>query len=177
MSIELQRQRTLVEPDLHYEISQFLYHEAYLLDHQMYNEWFELLSDDIKYRMPLRVTKERRDGSNIVDEMTYFEETKKSLLTRVQRLYTSSAWVEDPPTRQRHYITNIMVTTCDGSDEYAVRSYFFYKRSRASEHQTEEIIGEREDTIRKENGQWKIASRTIYPDQTVLTVMNLSMFL
>ena len=39
-----------------------------------------------------------------------------------------------------------------GSDEYNVRSYFFYKRSRASEHKTEEIIGEREDVIRKEEG-------------------------
>jgi 3-phenylpropionate/cinnamic acid dioxygenase small subunit len=177
VNLELQFQQTLVGPMLHHEISQFYYHEAYLLDHQMYQEWVELLTEDVKYRMPLRVTKERRDGSNIVDDMTYFEETKKSLETRVQRLYTSSAWVEDPPTRQRHYITNIMITPSAGSDEYNVRSYFFYKRSRASELQTEEIIGEREDVIRKEEGKWKICRRTIYPDQTVLTVMNLSMFL
>ena len=177
MSLELQLPQTILDPSLHQEITQFYYHEAYLLDHQMYQEWVELLTEDIIYRMPLRVTTERRDGSNIVEDMTYFDETKKSLETRVQRLYTNSAWVEDPPTRQRHYITNIMITPRVGSDEYNVRSYFFYKRSRASEHKTEEIIGEREDVIRKEEGNWKISRRTIYPDQTVLTVMNLSMFL
>jgi hypothetical protein len=35
----------------------------------------------------------------------------------------------------------------------------------------------REDVIRKENGEWKLASRIIYPDQTVLGTINLSMFL
>ncbi|WP_236719603.1 3-phenylpropionate/cinnamic acid dioxygenase subunit beta [Neobacillus mesonae] len=177
MSLELQLQQNIVDPKLHLEISQFYHQEAYFLDHRMYKEWFDLLTDDVKYRMPLRVTKERRDGSDIVDEMTYFEETKKSLETRVQRLYTNSAWVDDPPTRQRHYITNIMITPSAVSDEYNVRTYFFYKRSRASELQTEEIMGEREDVIRKEEGKWKISQRTIYPDQTVLTVMNLGMFL
>ena len=114
MSLELQLQQTLLDPGLHQEITQFYYHEAYLLDHQMYQEWVELLTEDVIYRMPLRVTTERRDGSNIVEDMTYFDETKKSLETRVQRLYTNSAWVEDPPTRQRHYITNIMITPGDG---------------------------------------------------------------
>ncbi|VEF46092.1 PAH dioxygenase small subunit [Bacillus freudenreichii] len=177
MSMELHLQITPVNSDLQHEITQFLYHEAYLLDHHMYQEWHDLLTDDIIYRMPLRVTTERRDGSNIVDDMTYFEETKKSLETRVRRLYTKSAWVEDPRTRQRHYITNIMVSPGANSDEYNVRSYFHFKRNRASEHQIEEIIGEREDIIRKVDGQWKIAARTIIPDQAVLTVMNLSMFL
>ncbi|KYD18363.1 hypothetical protein B4168_0332 [Anoxybacillus flavithermus] len=41
----------------------------------------------------------------------------------------------------------------------------------------EQLHGERVDVLRKENGKWKIASRTIYPDQTVLRLINLSMFL
>jgi 3-phenylpropionate/cinnamic acid dioxygenase small subunit len=163
--------------ELHYQISQVLYQEAYLLDHRKYEEWLDFLTDDLIYRMPLRMTTEGRDVSNLVDEMTYFEETKKSLTTRVKRLYTTSAWVENPAPRQRHFVSNIIINSGVHLDEYNVRSYFLFKRSRGSDLQTEEIFGEREDVFRKVNGQWKIAARSIYPDQAVLTVMNLSMFL
>jgi 3-phenylpropionate/cinnamic acid dioxygenase small subunit len=163
--------------DLQYQITRVLHHEAYLLDHRKYKEWLDLLTDDIVYRMPIRVTTEEKDGTNLVDDMTYFEETKKSLTTRVNRLYTSSAWVENPAPRQRHFISNIMIDPGIRPDEYKVRSYFLFKRSRGSDIETEQLFGEREDVMRRVNGEWKIASRTIYPDQAVLTVMNLSMFL
>ncbi|MEB3100385.1 3-phenylpropionate/cinnamic acid dioxygenase subunit beta [Ferviditalea candida] len=163
--------------ELHYEISNFLYHEAYLLDHRQYKEWLDLLSEDLVYQMPIRVTSDNKDASNLVYEMKHFEETKKSLTTRVNRLYTTSAWVDNPATRQRHFVSNISVAPGSRPEEYRVRSYFLFKRSRASDIETEQLFGEREDVLRKENGEWKIASRTIYPDQAVLSVMNLGMFL
>ncbi|MEX2462587.1 MAG: 3-phenylpropionate/cinnamic acid dioxygenase subunit beta [Paenibacillaceae bacterium] len=163
--------------ELQYQISQFLYQEAYLLDHQMYEEWLDLLTEDLIYRMPLRTTTEGRDVSNLIHDMTYFEETKVSLTTRVKRLYTKSAWVENTAPRQRHFVSNIVINPSVHPDEYSVRSYFLFKRSRASDLQTEEIFGEREDVFRKVDEQWKVAARSIYPDQAVLTVMNLSMFL
>lgn len=166
-----------MSPELHYEISRVLYQEAYLLDHRKYKEWLEMLADDLVYRMPVRVTTEDRDGPGLVDEMTHLEETKKSLTTRVNRLYTSSAWVENPAPRQRHFISNIMVDPGTHSDEYKVRSYFLFHRSRGSDIETEKLFGEREDVLRKVNGEWKIASRIIYPDQAVLGVMNVGMFL
>lgn len=163
--------------ELYLEISQFLYQEAYLLDHRKYKEWLDLLTEDIVYRMPMRLTKERKDGQDITDEMTFFEEDKKSLSLRVERLYTKFAWVEDPPPRQRHLIGNILIESNPRPDEYVVRSAFNFYRSVGSDWQTEHISGEREDLLRKENGVWKIASRTIYPDQAILNVRNLSMFL
>jgi 3-phenylpropionate/cinnamic acid dioxygenase small subunit len=109
--------------------------------------------------------------------MTYFADSKKDIEIKVERLYTKSAWVENPPTRQRHFISNVVVEPGFSSNEYKVRSYFLFKRSRSSEAKTEELFGEREDIIRKVNGKWKIAKRTVYPDQSVLSVMNVSMFL
>lgn len=163
--------------DIQYEISQFLYYEAYLLDHRKYREWLELLDDDIQYTMPLRVTVDNKMGSNLNTEMTYFADSKKDIEIKVERLYTKSAWVENPPTRQRHFISNVVVEPGLSSNDYKVRSYFLFKRSRSSEAKTEELFGEREDIIRKVNGKWKIAKRTVYPDQSVLSVMNVSMFL
>lgn len=166
-----------MNPNLQYEITQFYYQEAYYLDHRQYDRWLEMLSDDIEYSMPLRVTVDNKMGSNINDDMTYLSDNKADLTMKVERLFTKSAWVDNPATRQRHYITNVMIDAGSNPDEYKVRSSFLYKRSRSSDIQTEEIFGEREDTIQKNDGEWKLISRTIYPDQTVLTASNLSMFL
>ncbi|MGG4042067.1 aromatic-ring-hydroxylating dioxygenase subunit beta [Bacillus smithii] len=164
--------------ELQFQITHFLHYEAYLLDHRKYKEWLDLLTDDIIYRMPARITTEgKHNGPNIVNDTTYFEETKKSLITRVKRLDTSSAWAEYSGPRQRHFISNILIESGSHSDEYQVRSYFLYLRSRGSDLVTEQLQGERVDVLRKDNGEWKIASRTIYVDQSVLGLMNLSMFL
>jgi 3-phenylpropionate/cinnamic acid dioxygenase small subunit len=167
-----------MNPELQFQITNFLHHEAYLLDHRKYKEWLDLLSDDLVYRMPARITTEgKHDGPNLDNDTTFFEETKKSLITRVKRLDTSSAWAEYSGPRQRHFINNIFIESGSKSNEYQVRSYFLYQRSRGSDLETEQLHGERVDVLRKENGEWKIASRTIYADQSVLGLMNLSMFL
>lgn len=159
------------------EITQFYYREAYLLDHRKYREWLDLLTEDINYVMPLRVTVENKAGANLNYDMTYFTDTKEDITTKVERLYTKSAWVDDPAPRQRHFISNVMFEHTDVPEEYKVTSYFLFKRSRSSEPTTEEIFGERQDVLRKVDGEFKIASRTVNADQSVLTVMNLAMFL
>ncbi len=167
-----------ITPEIKLEITNFLYQESYLLDHRKLKDWLNLLTDDIVYRMPLRETVE--GGLDVIDlanDSAFFEETKMSLTTRVNRLYTKSAWVENPATRQRHFITNIMVENTSIPEEFSVRSYFLFKRNRAFTHDLEEMIGERTDLIRKVGNEYKIAARTIYPDQAVITTMNMSMFL
>lgn len=174
MNVELQYQMNM---ELQYQITNYLNHEAFLLDNRRFQEWLDLLDENIIYRMPLRVTRENIDGSNLVNDMAFFEENKKSLTTRVNRLGTKSAWAEDPAPRTRHFVSNIMIEAGSDDNEIKVRSNFLFKRSRAGDIATEEIFGERLDVLHKVNGEWKIASRIIYPDQSVLTVMNLSMFL
>jgi 3-phenylpropionate/cinnamic acid dioxygenase small subunit len=163
--------------EIQMELSNLLYLEAFYLDNGMYKEWLELLADDLTYRMPLRETAEGVGADNISKDMAFFEETKKSITTRVNRLYTKSAWVENPATRQRHFITNVMIEATSDPNEYKVRSYFLFKRSRGSTHDIEEMFGQRNDIIRRTSGSWKIVSRTILPDQSVITTMNMSMFL
>lgn len=166
-----------MNPNLQYEITQFYYQEAYYLDHRKYDRWLEMLSDDIEYKMPLRVTVDNKMEDNISNDMTYICDNKADLTMKVERLFTKSAWVDNPATRQRHYITNVMIEAGAKPNEYKVKNSFLYKRSRSSDPITEEIFGEREDTIQKIDKKWKLISRIIYPDQTVLTASNLSMFL
>ncbi|OLS33836.1 3-phenylpropionate/cinnamic acid dioxygenase subunit beta [Bacillus sp. MRMR6] len=174
MTSELKNKLT---PEILMEITNLLNLEAYYLDNRKYKEWLELLTEDLVYRMPLRETVEGVGVDDLATDSSFFDETKKSLTTRANRLYTKSAWVENPATRQRHFISNIMVEMTSNPDEYKVRSYFLFQRSRGSTHDIEQLFGERNDTIRKIGDEYRISTRTIYPDQSVITTMNMSMFL
>ncbi|MDM5281953.1 3-phenylpropionate/cinnamic acid dioxygenase subunit beta [Peribacillus frigoritolerans] len=166
-----------VTPELYLEITSLLNEEAYYLDNGMYKEWLDLLTEDLSYQMPLRETVEGVGVNNLATDIDFYHETKMSLTTRVNRLYTKSAWVENPATRQRHFVTNIMIEGTLNPDEYKVRSYFLFQRSRGSHHEIEQLFGERDDIIRKIDNKWKITKRFIKPDQAVITTMNMSMFL
>ena len=166
-----------INSSVYMEIMNLLYTEAYYLDNGKYKEWLQLFTEDLSYRMPMRETVEGVGVSNIADDIDFFDETKRSLETRVNRLYTKSAWVENPATRQRHFISNIYVEETENINVYRVRSYFLFKRSRGSTHTIEELFGERHDICKKQEDDWKISSRTIIPDQSVITTMNMSMFL
>ncbi len=166
-----------IDIEIKEQIRDFLYEEVFLLDNRKYIEWLDLLAEDLVYKMPLRETIDRFEGKDVSDEISYFDETKVALTTRVKRLYTKSAWVEKVPPRQRHFISNIVITRTENDDEYNVRSYFLFKRSRGSNTDIEEMFGERHDIIRKETDGWKIARRIIIPDQAVITTINMAMFL
>src|SRR5690625_4994773 len=132
--------------------------------------------NDIIHKMQMRIKVENKK-KNIDKDMKYFEDTRTDLEMKVERLYTKFAWVDNPAPRQRHFISNVVIDSIVNGDEYYVTSYFHFKRSRSDDPETEEMFGERKDKIVRENGELKLAERTIYPDQSVLTVMNISMFL
>jgi phthalate 3,4-dioxygenase subunit beta len=75
----------------HLQAHQFLVDEAYLLDAQDYDSWLALLTDDIRYLMPVRVTTARGAGFDTAPGMAHFDEDKYSLGRRVARFATEHA--------------------------------------------------------------------------------------
>ena len=45
-----------ITPEAYLSITLFMYHEAQLLDDHQWGAWGELLSEDIDYRVPVRLT-------------------------------------------------------------------------------------------------------------------------
>lgn len=156
----------------YFRVTSALYTEADLLDTYRLAEWFELCSSDIVYRMPTRTTRFLRDGEGFED-MAFFEENSDSLNTRVRRLETDFAWAEAPPSRTRHFVTNIRAFETGSASETAVRSNFLVTRTR-SDQDYQMFTGVRDDIWRDTGGTLRLARRTIYVDQTVLTATNLS---
>ncbi len=162
------------------EVEEFLYHEAELLDDRRFHEWLELFTEDAHYWMPARDSRLTGPGEVALElskpgENFYFDDTKKTLGIRVQRLYTGSAWAEIPPSRTRHLISNIRIE--QGSDsEIEVRSNFLVYRTRL-EHDRDIFVGTRTDILRRVDGQLRIAGRTVILDQAILDAKNISVFL
>jgi ethylbenzene dioxygenase beta subunit len=161
--------------ELEREVAEFFYREAELLDSHSLEEWLELLTEDIAYEMPLRLTRERGQ-SDISSQMGHFSEDRRSLELRVKRLGTDFGWAENPPSRTRRFISNIRVENTPNPNEVKARSYFLLYRSRGSSVEADLISGERQDLLRKLDGRWKLASRLIIADQAVLGTRNLAIF-
>ena len=160
---------------LQFEIEQFLYREARLLDERCFEEWLGLLTDDIHYWMPIRrtVTLDNIDLEfTKPGGMAYFDDTKTDLTVRVEKLVTGFSWAEDPPSRTRHFVSNVEITGRDG-DEISVALAFHLYRSRL-ESVTDHFVGRREDKLRRVDGALRLCRRHIFCDHTVVRATNLS---
>jgi len=173
------RLRTMAD-SLRHNIEEFLYHEAELLDDRKLREWLDLLTDDVRYWMPIRHNPLDRP-ENVSDELAgsdggfYFDEDKHSLSLRIARLYLKNAWAEMPPSRTRRLISNVRVKNDTGA-EFEVHSNFLVYRTRLETDQ-DIFVGMRKDILRRVEGYFKIAQRTIILDQAVLSAKNISVLL
>ena len=170
----------LVEPALQQTIEQFLYYEARLLDDRRLDEWYALLADDIHYFMPTRYNRLKREADREFSgphEAALFDEDKVSLAQRIRRLHTGMAWAEDPPSRTRHLVSNVMIRPTSTPGQYEVDCYYLLYRSRL-EREVEVFVGMRHDLLRRTDtpAGWQIARRTIILDQATLLARNLSFF-
>jgi 3-phenylpropionate/cinnamic acid dioxygenase small subunit len=166
-----------VDPAIKAEIEEFLLHEAELLDERRFEEWIDLFAEDARYEAPMRVTKARDAGPDIVEESKIFSDNRETLHIRVQRLGTEFAWAEDPPSRTRHFVTNIRVQPGDRENEYRVRCNLLVYRNRGDTPDYDLLSADRQDILRRVDGGWKIAYRRIVLDQSTVGSHNLSIFL
>jgi len=164
-----------VSVQLQYEVEQFLYREAALLDDRRFDDWLALIADDIHYWMPIRrtVTVENlaleyagRDG------MAYFDDDRNDLGMRVEKLKSNSAWAENPPSRTRHFVSNVRLLEV-GQSEIALEAAIHLYRSRLND-KIDNWIGKRRDRLRRVDGDFRIFERHIFLDQTVVLSTNFS---
>jgi len=161
----------------HLAAHQWMVDEAYLLDQQDYTAWLDLLTEDIHYYMPVKVTTALGAGFDTSPGMAHFDENKYSLSRRVARFVTEHAWTEDPPSRLRHYVTNVRTFATDNPDELIVDSAVLLFRSRGDVHAPSLVSAGREDLLRRAGSSWQLARRHIAVDESVIRMQNLAIFL
>ncbi len=160
---------------LQYEVEQFLFEEARLLDERRYDEWLALLTDDIHYWMPVRRTTYTREADNEFTgpgEMAFFDDDINFLKMRVEKLKANNSWAEDPPSRTRHFVSNIRITDVADSEITVDLNFHLYRTRLDSEEDS--WIGRRTDVLRRVDEGFRLAQRHIFVEQTVILSQNMS---
>ena len=92
MAIDAAQQATLEQLLLHFDIESFLYKEAELLDERRFEEWLDLIAEDIHYFMPMRRNvkfgEQERENTSDDSEISWFDEGKVTLTGRVRQINT-----------------------------------------------------------------------------------------
>ena len=98
------------------EVEQFLYHEAWLLDHGRFDEWLGLFAADATYWIPLQAS---QSDPLTASSMVY--DDRRLLEIRVRQFQHPRAHARTPAPRTVHQISNVHVLEAEG-DELRVAS-------------------------------------------------------
>lgn len=176
--------RSLAWYELKQEVEEFLYAEVDLLDERRFEEWLDLLAEDIVYFMPMRRNVKfgqhaERENTKLGSGISWFDEDKWTLTKRVEQILTGVHYAEEPLSRICHMITNVQLLQADPSPEEAkevtVKSRFLVYQNRV-EHETYTLVGKRTDVLRRHGDSWQVTKREIILDQNVLLAKNLTVF-
>lgn len=171
-----------------YQLEQFYYHEADLLDSRQYTQWLGLLAEDVLYLMPARVNTLVDNRQRGTEEMLSIdneletddglgcplrEENLFHLALRAERAYKMNSWAENPPARTRRIIGNVRSSENEDG-QLLVKSNFILHYSRPSSDDFT-YCGERRDTLRPDGGTFKVARREVIMDYALIAVPTLGL--
>jgi 3-phenylpropionate/cinnamic acid dioxygenase small subunit len=161
--------------ELAWRVEQFLFREAQLLDERRFEEWLALFCEDATYEAPLRVTRERQVDSELSPTGRIFWDSKQTLGVRVQRLCSDFAWAEQPPSRTRHFVTNVRCWRANGVIQ--ARCNLLVYRNRGEDPRADLYSADRLDDLLEDGEDFRIRRRVLVVDQANLTGNSLSVLL
>ena len=174
---ELSTPKIVPHETLH-EIEQLYYREARLFSEKRYRDWLnDIVDREIHYGMPVFEDRYRGDRRPQAEfpPMVY-DDDYADLDDRIKRLETNLVWIEDPPSRVRHLITNVEAYQTEDPDEYDTYSNFLVCRNRAEREETM-LVGGRKDRLRRRGADLKLYRRTVIVPQRVVLDTNLYYFI
>lgn len=153
--------------DLRHEFEDLLYYEAWLLDHDRLEEWLSLFADTIRYWAPVRTNQMRgKEDLHRTNLVAHFDDDKIALSMRVQRVRTGAAHADEPPSRVRHFVSNVQVLTAEDNQAQVTSNFIVFKSRRGRDEML--FVGCREDRWRRIDGAWKLEERFIILDHDVI---------
>jgi 3-phenylpropionate/cinnamic acid dioxygenase small subunit len=168
-----------------FEIADFLYLEAELLDERRYTEWVDLVDDDFTYQVPTPRTPDSPYKPHWDDRSLLIDESKWSLMSQWFRRFDAdiyeTSWGENPPVRFRHVLGNVRVNRLIApaqyeSAQYEVRSNVVLIATRQSDA-PRYLSGQRTDLlVRRDNGLL-LTRRWVVLDQVLLDFPQLRILL
>ncbi|MBL4621246.1 MAG: hypothetical protein JKY89_02500 [Immundisolibacteraceae bacterium] len=148
---------------------EFLIYEARLFDQHRYLEWLELISDDIHYELVAPTVQSAADATTAPKTVPLFSENRASLQTRIEQLANPAFTVsESPPSRSRHFVTNIWVERGGQADQLAVFSNLLVYRGRGFDLPPHFFPIVRNDILNQVDGGLQLESRRAESDEHII---------
>jgi p-cumate 2,3-dioxygenase beta subunit len=129
-------------PSLREEVELFLYEEALLLDAWRLEEWLKLFADDGTYLIPNLDMPDASPG----ESLHLIADDRPRLFSRVNQLQGRQAWSENPHSRTRHLVTNVLARA-DGDVGIRVTANFAVYRFR--HENVDNYVGRYEHKLRR----------------------------
>ena len=176
MSAVLTQDPTTAELTGLFRASRFLAYEAKLLDERRFEEWLDLIDDEIVYEVPARIAKTKFADETVPGALRICDD-KKMLQIRVNRLNCGHCWSESPPSRTLRVVGSVMVAATDEPTVLEVESALIIYRQRGDDALGDIVPVRRADRIRFAAGSPKLLRRRALITETVLHTPNLGIFL
>jgi 3-phenylpropionate/cinnamic acid dioxygenase small subunit len=154
---------------LQWEVEQFYFAEAKLLDERLLEDWVELIEDDGTYQLSIHeklLYRASPSGPEADHTEIVYTDDKAFMRVRIRRLLeTSLAHAEKPPSITRRLIANVRVT--DSVDGIVATSNFLVFQARFHIDETLFVGTRRDILVRSEDGL-RIGHREVLLDQFIL---------
>jgi 3-phenylpropionate/cinnamic acid dioxygenase small subunit len=145
---------TTVDVDLLKDVEQFIYREARLQDELEYDAWEALWTDDAIYWVPVNA-----DDSDPEREMSIIYDNRSRIGTRIKQLHTGKRHSQNPASRLRRLISNVELLGSEGDDVLVGANFLVYE---SRERGVTLWAGRSEYRLRREDGDWRMARKTVY---------------
>lgn len=159
-------------------VEDFLAYEAELLDERRFDDWLNLLADDLVYWMPVaRNFEHKKPGDEYTRQgidAAWFDEGKETIAQRILQIKGGDHWAEEPLSRTSHLVANIRIESAT-AQEITVRSKFLLYVNRREE-EVRLFVGKRIDVLRTHGDSFLISKRSIFLDQSKMLFKNLTTF-
>jgi p-cumate 2,3-dioxygenase beta subunit len=154
----------VVSVDLHlqFEIEQFLYREADLLDSWRLHEWLDLFPAGAHYLVPATGNPEGDPNTDLF----LVQDDRFLLEQRVNSLQTRSAHAEYPHSRTRRQISNVQATPMEDGGVHVVATFAIHRFRNGS---TDVYVGRyHHNLVRNETGELRYQVRKAVLDLEAL---------
>jgi 3-phenylpropionate/cinnamic acid dioxygenase small subunit len=134
-------------------VEQFIYYEAQLMDEHRYDEWLALWTDDALYWVPTG-----RDNIDPKREISLIYDDRVRLQTRIARLKSGFAHAQEPKSRMRRVVSNIVIEEADNGEIVAYSNFMLAELRRGKQ---DIFTGRTTHRLRPHHGGFKMVGKKV----------------
>jgi len=135
------------------KVEQFLYYEAQLMDEHRFDEWLALWEDEALYWVPTG-----RDDINPDREVSLIYDDRVRLELRIARLKSGFAHAQEPKSRMRRIVSNIVLEEADKGEIVAGSNFMLVELRRGKQ---DLFAGRSIHQLRPYEGGFKLVSKKV----------------